>query len=264
MERNNDDFIKVSDFVNEPHNNRRRQMYNQNIIDEMRMNCSQNNRRNNGSSSRVRYSKKQKTAKGKVALIMAGAAFFAVSGMYICDAIQLEKIKADMPSYVIEETYLVNNNQNFAYQYPNIAVKLMNEDTIYDKDTLIYKIYDDFRGHNSSEAVVNDNMDKIFKFMHTCINSGDVTFSNEIYKSCNYATFSEYLEAKGMENSDDYISKMNDVLRTYKDKDDIQHTLEANGLILDYDYRLSADQSFEQILDDYGITLDNDSEGRSR
>lgn len=220
-------------------------------------------------SNNVKYEKQKKVATKKIALILAASASMTIAGMEISDFINKEKVLNDMPDFVTEETYSVNNHKNFAYRTNNIAAKIINDNSIYDKDTLIYNVYRDI------QYDVNTQMDKIFKYMHMIINSNSTIFSDDIKFSCNYKTFNEYLNAKGFTDIKDYNNKMGNVVLAYADYnkaddkkeealDNLEQTLEEYGLILDYDNKLYSNQDLEQILNENGITISSDEETRGR
>ncbi|MEG0977292.1 MAG: hypothetical protein RSE41_10315 [Clostridia bacterium] len=115
----------------------------------------------------------------------------------------------EVASFVSDETYRVNNNTAVAYDNFDIAKKVLNYEGKEDINAVIYSCYKMY-SYN-----VLTQMDKLFSNMHLLIEGNETNFSKEIVDSCNYSSFSDYLDALNFSTIDEYKELMEDLLLAY-------------------------------------------------
>ncbi len=95
------------------------------------------------------------------------------------------------------------------YEIDKMADDVLNKESIYDIDTRIYGCYVGLKEYKRL-----DHMNELFYHMQKIISSNPKGYSEEVIRACNYSTFQEYLEDKGL-TLEEYKELMKEILTEY-------------------------------------------------
>lgn len=127
-------------------------------------------------------------------------------------------IRTEVGQLVSDNTITFGYNPNeqkpyWDYNIDGIAKGILNENQEYDVDTRIYLTYDRLNAYKKVES-----MDKIFESMSRIIGFSPESFDDDVFRSCLFDTFQEYLDSKDL-TEEKWIEKMREIVKSYAKSD---------------------------------------------